>query len=174
VSATEITVVGNVVNSPQRVRLASGSSVTNFRLAATERRFDRERQEYVDGNTFWVDVECFNELGGNVSRSVSKGDPVVVVGTISTHQWESDQGRRSRPQIRAEAIGPNLARGTADFAKGSRATTAPEQNAPPADQPSDEDIAAEAVLRAGRDYETDPATLHGSDSDTSVPEPALR
>jgi single-strand DNA-binding protein len=172
VSATEITVIGNVVDSPRRVRLQNGS-VTNFRLAATERRFDRERQEYVDGNTFWVDVECFNELGGNVSRSISKGDPVVVVGTLSTHQWESDQGRRSRPQIRAEAVGPNLARGTADFRRAVRAPAPQEQSAPPADATGAERFDDTTGLVAGRDYEADLATLEQVNSDDTVLEPAL-
>ena len=98
-NATEITVIGNVVNSPQRVRLQNGS-VTNFRLASTERRFDRERQEYVDGGTFWSDVECYGDLGGYVSHSVSKGDPVVVVGTLTTRQWENENGRGSVSKIR--------------------------------------------------------------------------
>ena len=117
-NATEITVIGNVVNSPSRNRTQNGS-VTNFRVAATERRFDGATQGWVDGSTFFVDVECWGELGGNVSHSISKGDPVVVVGAIRTHEWESEQGRRSRPQIRAEAVAPNLARGVADFKQDS-------------------------------------------------------
>src|SRR3712207_9406067 len=79
-------------------------------MAATERRFDSGTQDWIDGHSFFVDVECWGELGGNVSHSVSKGDPVVVVGAIRTHEWESEQGRRSRPQIKAEAVAPNLAR----------------------------------------------------------------
>ena len=53
---TELTVVGNVVNSPQRSRLSSGASVTNFRMASTSRRFDRETQTWTDHRTLFVDV----------------------------------------------------------------------------------------------------------------------
>ena len=111
---TFVTVVGNVVDSPRRVRLDSGS-VTNFRMASTARRYDTKSQEFVDSGTFWVDVECWNDLGGNVSSSVSKGDPVIVQGALTTHSWESENGKRSTPRIKAFAVGPNLARGSAEF-----------------------------------------------------------
>ena len=150
-NATEITVIGNVVNTPARNRTQNGS-VTNFRVAATERRFDSAKQEWVDGSTFFVDVECWGELGGNVSHSISKGDPVVVVGAIRTDEWESDQGRRSRPQIRAEAVAPNLARGVADFRKTQRAAQTGSQETEAADSSATPSSDEFDDLVAGRDY----------------------
>jgi single-strand DNA-binding protein len=148
--SSKITVVGNVVSSPTRNRTQNGS-VTNFRLASNERRFDTATQDWIDGHSFFVDVECWGELGGNVAHSISKGDPVVVVGAIRTHEWESEQGRRSRPQIKAEAVAPNLARGVADFRRTQRpAAAAPEDGAPPAD--GQEVPAAVEHPVAGRDY----------------------
>ncbi len=120
---TDITVVGNVVDTPRRNRLSNGS-VTNFRLASTARRFDPETRAFVDSTTFWIDVACWGELGGNVSRSVSKGDPVIVRGFISTDSWESEAGRRSAAKIKAVAVGLNLARGHAEFHKQPRAAPA--------------------------------------------------
>ena len=150
--SSKITVIGNVVNAPARNRTQNGS-VTNFRMAATERRFDSAKQEWGDGPTFFVDVECWGDLGGNVSHTISKGDPVVVVGAIRTHEWESDQGRRSRPQIRAEAVGPNLARGVADFRKTQRTTQSETQETEESEDssapPSSDEI---EDLVAGRDY----------------------
>jgi single-stranded DNA-binding protein len=174
VSATEITVIGNVVNSPTRNRTQNGS-VTNFRVAATERRFDSAAEDWIDGHTFFIDVECWGELGGNVSHSISKGDPVVVVGAIRTHEWESDQGRRSRPQIKAEAVAPNLARGTAEFRRSRTRTAEPGTDAlggggGPA--PSEEEFPSSIEeLRAGRDYDVDAETLEQMNVDLS-PEPA--
>jgi single-strand DNA-binding protein len=168
VNATEITVIGNVVNSPTRNRTQNGS-VTNFRVAATERRFDSATQGWVDGSTFFVDVECWGELGGNVSHTISKGDPVVVVGAIRTDEWDSDQGRRSRPQIRAEAVAPNLARGVADFRRTQRqaAVAAEEETGSTADQHDG------GGLIEGRDYEVDVETLDSANADDLDPEPAL-
>ncbi|MFW3170297.1 single-stranded DNA-binding protein [Geodermatophilus sp. CPCC 206100] len=163
---TLVTVVGNVVDSPRRVRLASGA-VTNFRMASTARRYDSRSQEFVDAGTFWVDIECWNELSGNVSGSVSKGDPVIVHGTLTTHSWETENGRRSTPRIRALAVGPNLTRGTAEFRR-SRPPRSGEAADASADGPlspseaSAEDAfaAASEVPVEGRDYVTDVETLH--------------
>jgi single-strand DNA-binding protein len=171
VKETDLTVVGNVVNAPQRSRLANGASVTNFRMASTSRRFDRETQSWTDHRTLFVDVECWGELGGNVSHSISKGDPVVVVGAIRTHEWESEQGRRSRPQIKAEAVAPNLARGVADFRRTPRpAAAVPEESGPSGD--GQEFPASVEDLVAGRDYVGDGETLDGVNPADLSAEPA--
>ena len=186
---TLITVVGNVVDSPRKVRLKNGA-VTNFRLASTGRRFDGATQQWVDSTTFYVDVECWNDLSSHVSGSVSKGDPVVVLGAISTHEWETDSGRRSKPQIKAMAVGHNLARGIASFTriKSARALPVPSDEAigdsadeafgEPVDEVTGELLgeahssgAVEAILR-GRDYVTDPSALHPATTDDLAAEPA--
>jgi single stranded DNA-binding protein len=167
---TDLTVVGNVVNAPQRSRLANGDSVTNFRVASTSRRFDRETQSWVDHRTLFVDVECWGELGGNVSHTVSKGDPVIVVGELYTHSWETDQGRRNRPQVRAEAVGPDLSRGVADFRRTVRPATEPGQSDEP---PADDDGPADPYASRSTDYLEGEETLHQTDSDVSEPVPAL-
>jgi single-strand DNA-binding protein len=138
VNETHITVVGNVVGDPRRARLATGS-VTNFRLASTARRFDGEAQDFIDTSTLWIDVACWGDLGGNVAHSVSKGDPVIVQGTIATDSWETDAGRRSAAKIKATSVGLNLARGWAEFHKPTRSsptadaatTEEPEETAEP-------------------------------------------
>jgi single stranded DNA-binding protein len=169
--SAKITVIGNVVSSPSRRRTQSGSSVTNFRMAATERRFDSATQSWVDASTFFVDVECWGDLGGNVSHSVSKGDPVVVVGGIRTDEWESEQGHRSRPQIRAEAVAPNLARGVADFRKIQRTAAGPEEPSPADDGPSEEQDEL-AGLPTSEDYGAGSEPLYELDSENSSREPA--
>ena len=168
--SSKITVIGNVVNSPSRNRTQNGS-VTNFRVASTDRRFDSATQSWVDGHSFFVDVECWGELGGNVAHSISKGDPVVVVGTIRTDEWDSDQGRRSRPQIRAEAVAPNLARGVADFRRTHRpAPPATGDVAPSADE---QELAASVEgLVAGRDYVGQEETLDEVNPDDLSAAPA--
>lgn len=175
--SAKITAIGNVVNSPERKRTQNGS-VTNFRMAATERRFDSATQDWVDGHTFFVDVECWGEMGGNVSFSVSKGDPVVVVGTIRTHEWDSDQGRRSRPQIKAEAVALNLARGTAEF-KRNRVTRTSEPDLETAGEsttPADDGSAGEqddpTDIVTSEDYGAGSEDLYELDSENSSPEPA--
>ncbi len=159
---THVTVVGNVVDSPRRVSLESGA-VTNFRLASTARRFDPQTQEFVDAGTFWVDVECWNDLSGNVSGSVSKGDPVIVQGTLTTHSWEGENGRRSTPRIRAAVVGHKLARGIGVFKRSRPARPAEALPAPA--HPIDEELVR------GRDYEDGPGTLHSVDPADLATEP---
>jgi single-strand DNA-binding protein len=179
VNDTEVTVVGNVVDSPRRVRLEN-SSVTNFRLASTARKYDSAKQEFVDAGTFWVDVESWGDLGGNVARSVSKGDPVIVRGTLTTRSWESEHGRRSAPQIKAIAVGHNLQRGWTDFHRPSRAVpSVDEATAPPAaTEPTavDEELARELAEERAveQEYSGGAGALYELDPDTSLPEPALR
>jgi single-strand DNA-binding protein len=168
VNDTEVTVVGNVVDSPRRVRLEN-SAVTNFRMASTARRYDSGRQEFIDAGTLWVDVEAWGELGGNVARSISKGDPVIVRGTLTTRSWETENGRRSVPQIKANAVGPNLARGWADFRRPARTVQA-EQDPGAAAAPVEDENTEELV--AGRDYEAGEEAL-GEVTPTDLPvEPA--
>ncbi len=172
---TELTVVGNVVDSPRRVRLEN-SAVTNFRMASTARRFDSGKQEFVDAGTLWVDVEAWGELGGNVARSISKGDPVIVRGTLTTRSWESEQGRRSAPQIKANAVGPNLARGWSDFHRPARPAqggatdggTAAEVAPSAADEQMARDLAEE---RGSEDYTGGAGVLYDVDSDEPSAEP---
>lgn len=170
---TELTVVGNVVDSPRRVRLEN-NAVTNFRMASTARRYDSAKQEFVDGGTLWIDIEAWGELGGNVARSISKGDPVIVRGTLTTRSWESEAGRRSTPQLRATAVGPNLARGWSDFHRPARqaqpATAGAEVPAEPT--PEDEQMAQELAELTSEDYGSASRPLYEVDSENSSPEPA--
>jgi single-strand DNA-binding protein len=174
VNGTDITVIGNVASSPSSVRTQNGR-VTNFRLAATERRYDNASQGFINGNTFWIDVECWGELAGNVSHSVSKGDPILVVGQIYTHEWASDDGLHSKPRIKARAVGLNLTRGTAEFRKASRPAAAAAEEQEAAASATEEDAFGDLPgIRAGEDYVEGSGALHETDSEDRVPEPALR
>jgi single-strand DNA-binding protein len=177
VNDTIVTVVGNVVDSPRRVALANGA-VTNFRMAATARRYDAAKEEFVDAGTFWVDVECWNTLSGNVSASVSKGDPVIVHGALTTHSWESDTGPRSKPRIKAFAVGHSLTKGRALFTRDKSGRTAESADAggpsPPVpdDAPQDEFPGTPEELLAGRDYVDADEALHGVNLADRSAEPA--
>ena len=167
---THITVVGNVVGDPRRNRLSNGS-VTNFRMASTARRFDAEAKDFVDSTTFWIDVACWGELGGNVARSVSKGDPVIVSGTIATDSWETDTGRRSAAKIKASAVGLNLARGHGEFRRQGRAAA---PDAAPVEQPGEpEEGPIDDLAQRSTDYVEDPATLYLQSADHPDAEQAL-
>ncbi|MCC9306323.1 single-stranded DNA-binding protein [Kitasatospora sp. RB6PN24] len=112
---TVVTMIGNVASPVQYGQTAGGIPMANFRLASTERRYDRGRAEWVDGDTLWVTVLAWRGLASNVVSSLGKGDPVVVSGRLRVREWEDEGKRRSVVEIDARAIGHDLGRGTSAF-----------------------------------------------------------
>ncbi|MGW2252959.1 single-stranded DNA-binding protein [Kitasatospora sp. NPDC001660] len=119
---TQVTVIGNVVTDVSYGETGSGVPMANFRLASTERRYDRERQCWVDGETQWLTVTAWRALAVNLIGSLAKGDPVVVSGRLRVREWGEGEGRRSRVEIDARSVGHDLNRGTSAFrwAAGTR------------------------------------------------------
>lgn len=116
---TYVTVTGNLVTKPERRRLESnGSTVVNFRIGSTSRRFDKATGSWVDGNSFFVKVSCWRGLADNAYQSLFKGDPVVVTGRLFTREYQGDDGaKRTAYELEAAAVGHNLARGTSSFTR---------------------------------------------------------
>lgn len=116
---TLVTMVGNVLTAPQWRRTAqTGTFMVTFRVAATSRKFVKEQGAWVDGDSLRVRVTCWRRLAENVSVSVQLGDPVVVHGRLYTRDWVDDQGtRRTSFELEADAVGFDLARGVAKFAR---------------------------------------------------------
>jgi single-strand DNA-binding protein len=116
---TNICVVGNVLTEPEwRRTSASGRLVTSFKVAAGTRRVDRATGNWVDGNGLRVRVSCWRDLARGVASSIMVGDPVIVYGQIYTRDWvDKDGTRRTLYEMEAQAVGHNLARGRARFAR---------------------------------------------------------
>ena len=112
---TIVTVVGNVASDLRTRRVGEDDGrVVNFRVASSERRFDRARNEWVDGDRFSAWVSCWRHLGDGVLKSLAKGDPVVVTGRLSVREYEADGVKRYSTEITAWAVGPDLARSSAE------------------------------------------------------------
>ncbi|MDH6135866.1 single-strand DNA-binding protein [Kitasatospora sp. MAA4] len=112
---TLVTMIGNVASTVSYVQTAGGVPMANFRLAATERRYDRNRGDWVDGETHWVTVVAWRWLAANVVSSLGKGDPVVVSGRLRIREWDDGGKRRSAVEIDARVVGHDLGRGTSAF-----------------------------------------------------------
>ena len=124
---TITTIVGNVVDEPNRRRLESGVSVTSFRVASTARRFDRATSHWTDGESLYLKVTCWRALAENVYRSFVKGDPVVITGRLFTRLYEVGESRRAAYELEATAAGFDLNRGVSTFKRVSnRGTTVDE------------------------------------------------
>lgn len=120
---TQMTIVGNVVDSPKLRRTKNGYTVATFRIASTPRRYDREQGAWVDGTTLFISVAAWRALGENVAESVHKGQPVVVTGRYCQRNYQQNEALRSAYELEATAVGHDLSRGVAQFAKTARPGT---------------------------------------------------
>lgn len=114
---TNLVLVGNVLTAPEWRRIeSSGSLVANFRVASTARRFDRENNRWVDGNSMRMRIVAWRRLAEGVASSISVGDPVVIYGRVYTRDWKDENGNgRTSYEMEAFSIGHDLARGRARF-----------------------------------------------------------
>ena len=106
---TPFTVVGNIVNDPIRRRVGD-QEVLKFRVASNSRRRAADGT-WEPGNSLFVTVNCWGRLVSGVGASLGKGSAVIVAGHVHTSEYEDRDGvRRSTLEMRATAVGPDLAR----------------------------------------------------------------
>lgn len=130
-----ITLTGLVATPPKHVVAGEGSlPITSFRLASTQRRFDRNAQKWIDGETNWYTITSFRTLAEHVITSVDKGQRVLVVGRLRVRDWEKDDRSGTNIEIVAEALGHDLSWGTATFTR----TPSPATDRAPSDGASDD------------------------------------
>jgi single-strand DNA-binding protein len=114
---TMVTVVGNVVSDPTLRVTSGGAKVSSFRLASTERRYDKVAGGWRDGDTTYWQVSCWRRAAENVADSLAKGQPVIVCGRLRERRYEVEGERRTSLEIDASAVGHDLSRGVARFRK---------------------------------------------------------
>ncbi|CAM3031515.1 single-stranded DNA-binding protein [Prescottella defluvii] len=123
---THGTVVGTVITDPVKRETTSGEEVMSFRMASNVRRRDRETGEWTDGATLYLTVSCWRRLVQGVGASLMKGDPIIAHGELRTNEYKTRDGEpRSDLEMRATAIGPDLARCTAKLDRSWRIRVAP-------------------------------------------------
>lgn len=143
---TPVTIVGNIVTDPVHRRVGE-HTVVKFRVASNSRR-RRDDGTWEHKDSLFVSVSCWNRLVAGVGP-LAKGDPVIVVGQAYTSEYDKDGIRRSSLEVRATAVGPDLARSTVRLERLKRANeespgaepTEPADPAEPADE-TDEDADA--------------------------------
>lgn len=118
---THVTVVGNVVDDPELRFTPNGVAVADFRLASTPSRYNRQTEEWEDGETIWLGVSCWRQAAHNVAETLSKGLRVVVVGQLRARSYDAADGtKRTVFEIEAEEIAPSIRYATAKVSKNAR------------------------------------------------------
>jgi single-strand DNA-binding protein len=106
---TTITVVGNLTNDPELRFTPSGSAVANFTIASTPRTFDRQSNEWKDGETLFLRASVWREAAENVAESLTKGTRVVAQGRLKSRSYETKEGeKRTVIELEVDEIGPSL------------------------------------------------------------------
>lgn len=106
---TPLTVVGHIVNNPER-RQVGAQEVIKFRVASNSRR-RRADGGWEPGNSLFINVNCWGKLVTGVGAALGKGAPVIVVGHVYTSEYEDRDGnRRSSLEMRATSVGPDVSR----------------------------------------------------------------
>ena len=118
---TYLTVAGRVISDVNVRTVASGDKVSSFRMVAQERRFNRETQDWADGDKLYVNVKCWRKLAENVSASLSKGDQVMVQGRLYLNQYEINGEPKQSIELDARMVGPDLFWCTAMLQRPQRA-----------------------------------------------------
>lgn len=115
--AETVSVSGLVATMPRHIVTADGLPITSFRLASSNRRFDRALGKWVDGETNWYTVTAFKQLAINASGSINKGDRITVVGILRVRDWDNGERSGTSIEIEAETMGHDLVWGSSVFTR---------------------------------------------------------
>jgi single-strand DNA-binding protein len=116
--AAAVTLVGRAGTNPQLSFGPTGDRV-NFRVVATERRFDKATDEWVDGDEFGVSVVCWKTLATAVLNTVRRGDPIIVGGRIATRRFEKDGATQYFTEVKADFVGLDVAKSGGRFTRSA-------------------------------------------------------
>lgn len=106
---TTLTIIGNLVDDPELRFTPSGSAVANFKIASTPRTFDRQSNEWKDGEALFLRCAVWKEAAENVAESLTKGMRVIAQGRLKSRSYETKEGeKRTVIEFEIDEIGPSL------------------------------------------------------------------
>ncbi|MDQ1287001.1 MAG: single-strand DNA-binding protein [Actinomycetota bacterium] len=118
---TVITIIGNLTSDPELRFTPSGAAVANFTVASTPRTFDRQMNEWKDGETLFMRCSVWRDAAENVAESLQRGTRVIVSGRIRSRSYETKEGeKRTVVEMEVDEVGPSLRYATAKVTKASR------------------------------------------------------
>lgn len=115
---TVITVVGNLTADPEMRTTRNGSTVANFSIAATPRVFDKQSDQWVDGDALFLRCSAWRDLATHCAQSLSKGMRVIAQGRLQQRSYQAQDGsNRTVIELQVDEIGPSLKYATAQVQK---------------------------------------------------------
>lgn len=117
---TIITLVGNLTADPELRFTPSGAAVANFTVASTPRTFDRQSNEWKDGDAMFLNCSVWRQAAENAAESLTKGMRVIVQGRLKSRSYETREGeRRTVFEVDVDEVGPSLRYASAKVARNS-------------------------------------------------------
>jgi single-strand DNA-binding protein len=118
---TVITIIGNLTNDPELRFTPSGAAVANFTVASTPRTFDRQSNEWKDGETLFMRCSVWREAAENVAESLTRGTRVIVSGRLRSRTYDTKEGeKRTVVELEVDEVGPSLRYATTKVSKTAR------------------------------------------------------
>ena len=118
---TPITLIGNLTADPELRFTPNGAAVANFTVASTPRTFDRQTNEWRDGDSMFINCSVWRQYAENVAESLTKGTRVIVIGRLKQRSYETREGeKRTVYEVDIDDIGPALRYATAKVQRTSR------------------------------------------------------
>jgi single-strand DNA-binding protein len=118
---TTLTIIGNLTNDPELRFTPSGAAVANFTVASTPRTFDRQANEWKDGETLFMRCSVWRDAAENVAESLQRGSRVLVTGRLKSRSYETKEGeKRTVIELEVDEVGPSLRYATAKVNKTQR------------------------------------------------------
>jgi single-strand DNA-binding protein len=118
---TPITVIGNLTADPELRFTPSGAAVANFTVASTPRTFDRQSNEWKDGEALFLNCSVWRQAAENAAESLQRGMRVIVSGRLKARSYETREGeKRTVFEIDVDEVGPSLKYATAKVTKTTR------------------------------------------------------
>lgn len=118
---TVITIIGNLTSDPELRFTSSGAAVANFTVASTPRTFDRQSNEFKDGETLFMRCSIWRDAAENCAESLTRGTRVIVTGRLKSRSYETKEGeKRTVVEMDVDEVGPSLRYATAKVNKTQR------------------------------------------------------
>lgn len=118
---TQITVVGNLTSDPEMRFTQSGAAVANFTVASTPRSYNKQAQQWEDGEALFLRCSVWRQLAENVAESLTKGMRVIVQGNLKQRSYQTKEGEnRTSYELDVQEVGPSLSWATAQVQRNER------------------------------------------------------
>jgi len=114
---SKYTTTGLVATTPRYLKTIEGTDICSFRLASGYKKFDRTKMEWVEGETNWLTITSYGTLAINVASSISKGDRIIISGTLRVRDWDNGEKTGTSVEVEADTIGHDLVYGQSTFTR---------------------------------------------------------